>query len=433
MPSTLITTLLLMLLTAIFLAKVLNLPRNVWLLFLVQPLAMSASPVIVFIGGILSTQLAPDPSLATLPLTLMIIGIACSAIPAAILAKKLGRKKAFNMGLSFSCAGSIIAMFAALHASFALFLLACIFIGSSIAFIMQFRFAAIDSVTNQEDIAKVVSVLMFAGIFAAFIGPEIAVMGKDWLSSPYGYAGSFLGLAIMVFISIIIFQAFTDTEIHHQQSQGEERPLITIIKQPLFIIAILAAAIGYGLMSLLMTATPLSMHNMQGMSLVDTKWVIQSHITAMYLPSLISGLLVKRFGLKNVLLLGIFLFVGVVIIALNGQHLMHYWWTLVLLGIGWNFLFLTGTVLLADCYHAVERHKVQAINDFIIFTVQALASLLAGWILFKGGWHTLVYSTMPFILLIFIANMFFYRLHYPIKSKVNLLKCDENIEPQEQN
>ncbi|MBL4909286.1 MAG: MFS transporter [Alteromonadaceae bacterium] len=412
MPSTLLITLLLMLLTAVILAKVLNLPRNIWLLFLVQPLAMSASPVIVFIGGILSTQLAPDPSLATLPLTLMIIGIASSTIPAAMLAKKFGRKKAFNIGLSLSCVGSLIAMFAAMHASFSLFLIACLCIGSSIAFIMQFRFAAIDSVSNSDDVAKVVSVLMFAGIFAAFIGPEIALMGKDWLASPYGYAGSFLGLAIMVFISLIIFQGFTDPVAHHDHAQGEERSLITIIKQPLFIIAILAAAIGYGLMSLLMTATPLSMHNMQGMSLINTKWVIQSHIVAMYLPSLFSGLLVKRIGLKNVLLLGIILFVGVTIIALNGQYLMHYWWTLVLLGIGWNFLFLTGTVLLAKCYRAVERYKVQAINDFIIFTVQALASLLAGWILFKGGWDILVYSTMPFILLIFIANMFFYRLNY---------------------
>jgi MFS family permease len=406
-------------LTAVVLAKVLKLPRNIWLLFLVQPLAMSASPVIVFIGGILSTKLAPDPSLATLPLTLMIIGIACSTIPAAMLAKKYGRKKAFNIGLTLSALGSIIAMFAAIHASFTLFLVACICIGSSIAFIMQFRFAAIDSVTNQDDVAKVVSVLMFAGIFAAFIGPEIAVMGKDWLVSPYGYAGSFLGLAIMVVVSLVIFQWFKEPEIHHDPIQGKERPLSTIVKQPFFIIAILAAAIGYGLMSLLMTATPLSMHNMQGMSLIDTKWVIQSHIAAMYLPSLFSGLLVKQLGLKNVLLLGILLFVGVAIIALNGQHLMHYWWTLVLLGVGWNLLFLTGTVLLAECYHAVERHKVQAINDFIIFSIQALASLLAGWILFKGGWHTLVYSTMPFILLIFIANIVFYRLKYPKLASTN--------------
>jgi MFS family permease len=415
MLSTLLTTLVLMFLTAFVLAKVLKLPRNIWILFLVQPLAMSASPVIVFIGGILSTKLAPDPSLATLPLTLMIIGIACSTIPASMLAKKLGRKKAFNIGLSLSCAGSLIAMFATLHASFLLFLTACVCIGSSIAFIMQFRFAAIDSVKNQQDVAKVVSILMFAGIFAAFIGPEVAVMGKDWLTAPYGYAGSFLGLAIMVFVSMVIFQGFSDPKSHEEHQQGKERTLTVIIKQPFFIIAILAAAIGYGLMSLLMTATPLSMHNMQGHSLNDTKWVIQSHIAAMYLPSLISGLLVKHIGLKNVLLLGILLFIGVTSIALLGQQVMHYWWTLVLLGIGWNFLFLTGTVLLAQSYHPVERHKVQALNDFIIFTIQALASLLAGWILFKGGWHYLVYSTMPFILLIFIANIVFYRLSYPRK------------------
>ncbi len=416
MISTLVITLLLMVVTAIILAKVLNMPRNIWLLFLVQPLTMSATPVIVFIGGILSTKLAPDPSLATLPLTLMIIGLAVTTLPAGAFAKKVGRKKAFMLGLTISLSGSLLAMTAALISSFYLFLTACAFIGSSAAFVMQLRFAAIDSVNDDKDIAKVVSILMFAGIFAAFLGPEIAVFAKDWLASPHGYAGSFLGLAIMVLIAMVIFQWFEEPTIKEDPTRGAERPLTLIIKQPLVIIAILAATIGYGLMSLLMTATPISMHNMQGHSLNDTKWVIQSHIAAMYLPSLIAGTLVARIGLKNVLMIGILLFVGVILIALNGQQVMHYWWTLVLLGVSWNFLFLTGTVLLPECYRASERHKVQALNDFIIFSVQALASLLAGWVLFKAGWSTLVYSTIPFILIMFFANIWFYRLTYPIAA-----------------
>jgi len=412
MISTLLITLSLMVATTIILAKVLKMPRNIWLLSLVQPLTMSATPVIVFIGGILSTKLAPDPSLATLPLTLMIIGLAITTLPAGAFAKKVGRKKAFMLGLIISLTGSLLAMTAALNSNFYLFLTACTFIGSSAAFVMQLRFAAIDSVKSDRDIAKVVSILMFAGIFAAFLGPEIAVLAKDWLISPHGYAGSFLGLAILVLIAIIIFQWFEEPTIKEDLTKGVERPLTIILKQPLLIIAILSATIGYGLMSLLMTATPISMHNMQGHSLNDTKWVIQSHIAAMYLPSLISSVLVERIGLKNVLLLGIILFIGVIFIALTGQQVMHYWWTLVLLGISWNFLFLTGTVLLSECYQPSERHKVQALNDFIIFSVQALASLLAGWILFKAGWQSLVYSTIPFVIIIFIANLWLYKLPY---------------------
>jgi MFS family permease len=413
MISTLLVTLSLMVITAGILAKVLKMPRNIWLLFLMQPLTMSATPVIVFIGGILSTKLAPDPRLATLPLTLMIIGLAITTLPAGFFAKKVGRKKAFMLGLTLSLTGSLFAMTAALISSFYLFLTACAFIGSSAAFVMQLRFAAIDSVKDDKDIAKVVSILMFAGIFAAFLGPEIAVLAKDWIVSPHGYAGSFLGLAIMVIIAMIIFLWFEEPQITENYTRGTERSILSIIKQPLFIIAILSASIGYGLMSLLMTATPISMHNMQGHSLNDTKWVIQSHIAAMYLPSLVTGFLVSRIGLKNVLLLGIILFVAVILIALTGQQVMHYWWTLVLLGISWNFLFLTGTVLLPECYRASERHKTQALNDFIIFSVQALASLLAGYILFKAGWQSLVYSTLPFIAIMFIANLWFYRLPYP--------------------
>jgi MFS family permease len=416
MLSTLIVTLLIMLSVALFLARVLHMPRNVWLLFLVQPLAMSASPVIVFIGGILSNKLSPDPSLATLPLTLMILGITFSTIPASLLSKKIGRKRAFMFGLSLSLSGSLLAMTAALLASFTLFMLACFAIGSSLAFVMQFRFAAIDSVNNKEDIGKVVSALMFAGIFAAFIGPELTVLGKDWLASPHGYAGSFLAMAGLVLVAMVILLGFENTESVQSSVQGQARPIAQLVQQPFFIIAILAAAIGYGLMSLLMTATPISMHTMQGHSLTDTKWVIQSHIAAMYLPSLVSGWLLKRIGLKALLLLGVSMFVGVTLIALQGQQVMHYWWTLVLLGIGWNFLFLTGTVLLAECYRASEKHKLQAVNDFMIFGVQAISSLLAGWLIFTGGWQMLVYCTVPFIMLVLCASFWFFRLKYPLTN-----------------
>jgi len=163
-------------------------------------------------------------------------------------------------------------------------------------------------------------------------------------------------------------------------------------------------------MSYLMTATPLSMHHMQGHSLVETKWVIQSHIAAMYIPSLLTPWLINKIALKGLLTLGSVIYIAVALIAFSGQEVMHYWWALILLGVGWNFLFLTGTSLLPQSYKACERHKVQATNDFILFGFQAFASLMAGWILFNGGWNYLVLSSLPFIFALLIVNII-YRRH----------------------
>ncbi|MFT5162478.1 MAG: MFS family permease [Alteromonadaceae bacterium] len=416
LPITLLVTIVVFILVAVVQAQVLKLPRNIWLLFLAQPLAMSASPVLVFIGGILASKMAPDPSLATLPLTTMILGVAAATIPAAMLAKKVGRKKATLSGFSFAFIGSVLAMFAAANGWFWLFIIASLSIGISLAFVQQLRFAAIESAGVGNDTSKALAALMFAGLFAAFLGPEVAVMAREWLDSPYGYAGSFGVLALMVLMAMVIMLFFDDPPMSDNPQDGQTRSLVTITKQPLFIVAITVSVCGYGLMSLLMTATPLSMHNNVGHSLVDTKWVIQSHITAMYLPSLFTPWLAKRLGLQNLLLIGTMALFLVCVVALSGQAVMHYWWTLVLLGLGWNLLFFSGTSLLPQTYHNNERHKVQAINDFTIFFVQGLSSLLAGWLLFKSSWHTLVYASVPFIIIVFIASIYYYR-----QQKANLI------------
>lgn len=409
MLSNIFITLALLLLSFYGLQRWFSLPKNVWLLFLVQPLVMAASPVIVFIGGILATSMGADPALVTLPVTTMILGVASAAIPAALLAKKKGRRFATFTGFSLGFSATMLATLAALISSFELLVLASFLFGISTAFIQQLRFAAIESVNNNDEVPTVLSILMLSGIFSAFLGPEIAVVAKDWLSSPHGYAGSFLLLSGLFIVAMLLMLNFTNPEIKASELQGEIRPLPEIIKQPMFIIAILSAAIGFALMSYLMTATPLSMHHLHGHSLNDTKWVIQSHIAAMFIPSLFTALLVKRIGLKNLMLVGTIIYAVVTVIALSGEQVMHYWWALILLGIGWNFLFLTGTSLLPQSYRASERHKVQAINDFIIFGFQATASLLAGWILFQAGWHVVVLSSLPFILILFVVSWFYYK------------------------
>ncbi|MFT6195653.1 MAG: MFS family permease [Cognaticolwellia sp.] len=409
-------TLALLLLSFFGLQRLFTLPKNVWLLFLVQPLVMAASPVIVFIGGILATSMGADPALVTLPVTMMILGVASGAIPAALLAKNKGRRFAAFTGFTLGFSGTLVAMFSALNAHFALLILASFLLGISTAFIQQLRFAAIESVSNSNEVPTVLSILMLSGIFSAFLGPEIAVTAKDWLSSPHGYAGSFLFLSGLFLLAMLLMLNFTNPEVTTSDNQGEARPLSEIIKQPIFIIAILSAAIGFALMSYLMTATPLSMHKLHGHSLNDTKWVIQSHIAAMFIPSLFTALLVKRIGLKNLMLAGTIIYAVVTVIALSGEQVMHYWWALILLGIGWNFLFLTGTSLLPQSYQASERHKVQAINDFIIFGFQAIASLMAGWILFKAGWHVVVLTGLPFIVILFVVSWFYFKKE---REKIN--------------
>ncbi|MGB1197420.1 MAG: MFS transporter [Thalassotalea sp.] len=409
MLTNILVTLMVLVLTALVLSRVFSLPRNIWVLFLAQPLVMSCSPVIVFIGGILSAQMVTDKSLATLPITMMILGVATGSIPAALLAKKKGRKFAALFGFSITFIACLLASYAIYIATFEWFILASILFGLSTAFVQQLRFAAIESTTDENSIPTILSILMLSGIFAAILGPEVAVVAKDWIASPLGYSGSFLFLAVLIVVAMVVMLAFNDPKVSHQQSVTETRSLLAIAKQPVFLISIASAAIGFALMSYLMTATPISMHHMHGHSINDTKWVIQSHIAAMFIPSLFTAFLVKKIGLKNLMLLGTIIYTTVAFIAFSGEQVVHYWWALLLLGIGWNFLYLTGTSLLPQSYQPNERHKVQAMNDFIIFGFQATASLLAGWVLFKAGWHGVVMSSIPFILLLFIVSWYYYR------------------------
>ncbi len=405
-----------------------TLPKNIWLLFITQPLVMAASPVIVFIGGILSTKMGNDPSMATLPITVMILGVACTSIPAALLAKVKGRKFAVITGFIISFIASLLAALATYQLNFELFVLASLMFGSSSAFIQQLRFAAIENAPTKADIPTVLSILMLSGIFAAFLGPDIALAAKDLIDSPQGYTGSFLVLALLVVVALVIISQFKNVESESIINNENTRPLLVIIKQPIFIISVLCAAIGFALMSYLMTATPLSMHQHNGHSLLETKWVIQSHIVAMFLPSLFTAWLVKKFGLKALMLAGTLMYGSVIIIAFAGEQVIHYWWALVLLGVGWNFLFLSGTSLLPLSYLPSEKHKVQALNDFILFGFQAVASLLAGWVLYKAGWYGVLLSSLPFLIILFTVTLYFY-IHHKKLQKAELEIAQIKTEP----
>jgi len=417
MSVTLVVTLSVLFLVALFGRLVVNLPKNVWLLFAAQPLAMSASSMMVFAGGLLATKIAPTPELATLPVTILIGGIALAVFPAAALMKRLGRRIGTMLGLSLGVLGALLAMLAAIYSLFSLLNIGAGLLGASTAFVAQMRFAAIESLPSLDDSPKAISVLMIAGIFAAILGPEVAVYGKSLIESPHGYAGSFLGLGCLFIVSIAVISRLDPIEVVSQDQLKPARSSIEIIRQPIFIIAVSAAALGFAVMSYVMTATPLSMNVIEKLSLESTKWVIQSHIAAMYLPSFISVFLIRILGIGKLMFCGGLLFLAVFIVALSGQQIFHYWWAMVLLGIGWNFLYSSGTLLLPQTYVGDERFKAQAINDFTIFFFQAAGSFLAGVILFNFGWHPLIWVTVPMMVAIFVISWYYLKLE-PAKVEV---------------
>jgi len=407
---TLIITFSLLCILAIVGSRVSSIPNNVWILFVAQPLALSSASMVVLAGGLLGSQIAPSPEYATIPVAVMILMTASGVIPAALLMKRFGRRIGTIVGLTCAVMGALISSYAALKANFLFLLAGTAWLGFSMAFVAQMRFAVIESLKDAKDIPKAISILMIGSMFAAVLGPEMAVMGKDWIATPFGYAGSFLGLSVMILISIGLVSRLSPIGVAENDSDRPARSLFTIFKQPVFIIAVTAGVVAYGVMSYVMTASPLSMHQLHGHDLESTKWVIQSHIIAMYLPSLFSALLIRWFGIRKLMAMGTAIYLAMVIVALSGHEMMHYWWAMVLLGIGWNFLFTSGTVLLPESYKASERFKAQACNDFTIFFSQAIASLSAGWVLFNHGWEWLIQIIIPLLILMFIILFWFFRV-----------------------
>ena len=372
-----------------------KLPLNVWILTVAQALMMSVSPIIVFVGGLIGAKLAPVSNMATLPIAAIIIGTALAVVPVTIVMKKTGRKKAFLFTAVYSVIISLCISYTVHIGSFYLFCFSVFLMGASIATVMQFRFAAMESV-NLELMPNAASSVLLGGIAAAFIGPEIALLGKDILDTEY--TGSFILLAGLFLLSFFVLLTFKNPEVDATHSNSPQRSLKEISKQPVFWVAILSASIGYMIMSFIMTATPVSMHVMDGHSLTDTKFVIQSHILAMFLPSLIAGWTIRKLGTTKMMIIGLIAYLICAMIAFSGHHLGNYWVSLVLLGVGWNFLFVGGTTLLPQSYQPSERFKVQALNDFIVFGSQAVAALSAGWLVFALGWETILICTVPIII-----------------------------------
>ena len=370
-----------------------------------QSFGLTAAPILVLLGGIIGTQLAPRTDIATLPITFQIVGLASAAIPASILMSRVGRKIGFLIGTALGFFAALLCAYAVWHESFYVFVLGTFLTGNYIAFLQQFRFAVAETVPKDK-IARSLSILMLAGIVAALLGPEVGQRYSAVDGLPL-YVGSFFGLAGLLTISFFILLLFyRDTNVVAQVSEGEIRHAQLLFKQPKLILAIVSAAMAYSVMSLIMTATPLSMHEFDKYSLESTTRVLQSHILAMYAPSFFSGLLISKLGVYRVIKFGLAVMVLSILVGWGDPDYIDYWVALIFLGIGWNFLYLGGTTLLTECYRATERFKVQAVNDFIVFGLQGFGSLGAGVFLALVGWNGLLTAAIPGLLILLTAIIY---------------------------
>ena len=377
--------------------------KNLWLLILSQIFAFTAAPVTVFLSGIIGTKFSPIKSLATLPTALSIVGIAIFAIFAAKIMSIIGRRAGFIFASILSSLSSLLAAYSIIIGSFILFNFSCFLLGAGVAFSHQYRFAAVETV-SKEMAPKAISIILLAGIGSAFIGPNVANITKEILAE-HLYAGSYIALAALTLTSTIFLLFYKDGHKKNHVNKKISRSYLELISQPRFLQALIASAFAYAVMSFLMTATPISMHVMEKISLTKTGLVIQLHIAAMFLPSLITGNLIKKFGHSKIMYVGVILFSVTILTSLFEQNFFNYLIALIFLGFGWNFLFISGTSLLVLSYREEEKFKAQGFNDLIVYSVQAVASLSAGIFISLTSWKTMNLVCVVFLIIIIISTL----------------------------
>lgn len=368
---------------------------NIWRLTAAQALAGANSVVVYATGSIVGNTLAPTPMLATLPISIFVVGMATCTLPMGAVARRHGRRTAFLLGTGAGVLTGLLAMLAVMIGSFWLFSLATFFGGVYAAVVLSFRFAAADGVEPKRR-ARALSLVMAGGVAAGIVGPQL-VNGTMNLWPPHMFAATFLAQAAVAAISAFILigvrlPAPTAAEV------AGGRPLSEIALQPRFIAAVIAGAVSYMLMNFLMTAAPLAMH-ICGHSQESANLGLQWHVIAMYAPSFFTGRLISRFGAGRVATMGLMLIGVAAAVGLGGIDVAHFWWSLVLLGVGWNFGFLGASALVLECHRPEERTRVQSLNDFIVFGLMAIGSFSSGGLLSAFGWNTVLWvSFIPLAL-----------------------------------
>ncbi|MCC6946820.1 MAG: MFS transporter [Bradyrhizobiaceae bacterium] len=374
--------------------------RNIVVLTAAQALGAASPPIVVSLGGLVGQSLSSDPALSTLPVSVFNLGLALGTLPAAFIMRRFGRRNGYLLGAMFGIAAGLVAAFGIGMTSFAIFCLGTLIAGFYAAYVQSYRFAATDAATEAMR-GKAISWVMVGGLIAAIIGPQLVIWTRDAIPST-PYAGSFLSQAALALIAmpVLMLLRAPRTDGASASSAAGGRTLAQILLMPRFMLSVTAGVVSYGLMTFVMTAAPVAMVG-HGHSVDHAALGIQWHVLAMFAPSFATGYLITWFGKERVTAAGLLLIAGAGAVALSGLGLTHFWISLILLGVGWNFGFIGATAMVADCHTPAERGKAQGANDFMVFGVVAAASFFSGGLLHASGWQTinwLIFPAVAFVL-----------------------------------
>ena len=359
---------------------------------------------VVLLGGIITSQIMMKDSLATVPLTLMIIGMAISAPFASRFMSIWGRQRGFLFSSLLSCFALILCSIAIYFENFFIFASGNFLIGSSQAFINQYRFAASESV-SKEFIPRSISIILLLGIVSALLSSNFAEYYKDYFPN-HLFLGSYIFLSFTAIIPFFVLFYYEETKTNNDQSKFKIDTILILLKNIKIIQSIVSAGIGYFTMAIIMTATPLHMHLVNNFTLFETSIVIQLHVIGMFLPSLFSGDLVKKFGNTNIIYTGVVILFLSILINTFFDFYYSYILGLILLGIGWNFLFVSGSSLLVVSYDEKDKFTAQGLNDFIVFSTQGIGSLSAGFLLYFSNWTVINLLCIPLLIIVLLVSMF---------------------------
>ena len=372
--------------------------KNFIVICLSSMIAAFPPMIVVLLGGIITSKIMLKDSLATLPMTLMIIGIALSAPIASKLMSIWGRKKGFIFSSFLSTFALLLCSLSIYNENFIIFAVGNFLIGSSQAFSNQYRFAASESV-SKEYIPRSISIILLLGIISALLSTNFSEYFKDYFPD-YLFLGSYIFLSITAIIPIFILLFYEDNVNIKNKSKFHYKTIVSLLKNIKILQSIISAGFGYFIMAIIMTATPLHMHLVNNFTLFQTSIVIQLHVIGMFLPSLFSGDLVKKFGNTNIIYSGVIILFISIIVNTSFDFYYSYLVGLILLGIGWNFLFVSGSSLLVISYEEKDKFTAQGLNDFIVFSTQGIGALSAGFLLYYSNWKILNILCIPLLIIV---------------------------------
>ncbi|MEN2384058.1 MFS transporter [Comamonas sp. A7-5] len=375
--------------------------RNMGLLVAAQSLGGASPPIIISLGGLVGQQLSSNPAASTLPVSIYQLGLALSTLPAAWIMNRMGRREAYVLGAVLGVISGVVAAQGIAHSDFVTFCIGTALAGFYAACVQSYRFAATDMVSEPAQQAKAISRVMIGGLIAAIIGPQVVIWTRDALPAT-PFAGSFYSQAVLALLALPLLMGLRLQPPQIKTAvAGDARPLGEIARTPQFVVACAAGVVSYGLMAFLMTAAPMAMVGC-GHSVGEAAMGIQWHVLAMFVPSFFTGKLIARYGKRPVTALGLLMIGAAGVLALMGLDIFHFWGSLILLGVGWNFGFIGATALLTECYRPSERAKVQALNDFLVFGTVAVASFGSGQLLHSAGWNGINIGMLPLVAVVLV-------------------------------